>query len=422
MCKVQLGSAIRGRAPAATALLLSIPFLWLSFAALPLQAQTYTVLHAFTGNGDGSIPEAVMTLDKAGNLYGTTANGGAFAKGTVFEFNAEGKETILHNFWAGDGLFPDGLIRDQAGTFYGTAGQGGTPEGGECEYGCGAVFKLDKAGKESVLYAFTGNADGSSPGGGLVRDEAGTLYGVTWGGGDGYDSYGCGVVFKLDAHGKETVLYTFSRTSYGCASSTGGLVQDNAGNLYGSARQGAYGAGFVFKLNPAGQMTVLYNFTGGADGGWPQAPLLRDAGGNLYGAAAGGGDLSLCKNGCGVVFKLDPTGNESVLYAFKGSPDGFEPNGGLVRDKAGSFYGTTWLGGSTECTQYGDQGCGTIFELDTSGNETVLYSFTGGNDGDNPSVGLTIDGSGNLYGTTPEGGDSSCDQGYGCGVVFKLEP
>jgi uncharacterized repeat protein (TIGR03803 family) len=425
MGRVQPRSRITGCASAAawSALLLAIQLLWLIFATPSLQAQTFTVLHTFTGKGDGEFPIAGLLRGNAGSFYGTTDFGGSFDRGTVFEIAAHGKETILHSFWGGDGTGPGALIRDRTGSFYGITAEGGTPEGGACIHGCGAVFKLDKAGKESVLYAFTGGADGSDPEGALVRDEEGNLYGTTALGGKQHCDYsgdGCGIVFKVDKNGKETVLHTFAGPPDG-EQPNAGLVRDKAGNLYGTTVYGGastacgYGCGTVFKVDPKGNETVLYSFAGGADGSGPGAPLFLDGGGNIYGTAGGGG--SPCN--CGVVFKLDTTGSETVLYAFKGSPDGAHPQGGLLRGKSGSLYGVTYDGGSANCSGYG---CGTVFKLDASGNETVLYNFTGGNDGEYPNGSLITDSSGNLYGTTYQGGDSSCHRGYSCGVVFKLTP
>ena len=416
VCKVQFRGRIRGCAAAATssALLLAVQLLWLLFTAASAHGQTFTVLHTFTGKGDGKWPYAGVMRDASSNLYGTTTGGGSFDFGTVFKINAQGKETILHSFWGGDGVWPEaGLVRDHAGNFYGTTWNGGKREQGGCLHGCGAVFKLDSTGKETVLYAFTAGTDGGEPQAGLVADQHGYLYGTAVEGGDLQCDYGwgCGVVFRVDQQGKESVLYAFASTSDGWLVN-GDLIRDSAGNLYGVTNAGGtYYDGTVFKVDSAGKETVLYNFPGGASGMYPVGPLVRDPQGNLYGVASTGGDKSCF---CGVVFKLDTSGNETPLYAFKGNPDGVYPYAGLIRDDLGNLYGTTSQGGT---------GGGTVYKVDMNGNETVLYSFTGAGDGGYPISVLARDSSGNLYGTAYTGGDSSCGyRGRGCGVVFKLTP
>jgi uncharacterized repeat protein (TIGR03803 family) len=422
--KVQVRGSISGvfgrsaRAALVLAILLALPLI----AAPPAWAQTFTVLHKFTGQAGGTQPPAGVVVDARGNLYGVTELGGSFNFGSVFKLDPNGKETVLHSFLGGDGLSPAApLIWGPHGALYGTTFEGGTPEGGGCEHGCGAVFVADKTGKETVLYGFTGGADGGRPNATLIRDAAGDLYGTTEMGGDMscfFVGPGCGVVFKLDTAGKQTVLYRFTAGTDG--GGPGSLVLDRAGNLYGTTGYGgdlncgnSHGCGTVFKLDKAGgKFTVLYSFAGKTDGGRPSGSLVRDAAGNLYGTTSNGGDLNCqAPYGCGTVFKLDKTGTETVLYSFTGFNDGTSPDT-LISDQAGNFYGTT-LGGGTE-------GSGSVFKLDASGSHTVLHSFRG-TDGKSPN-GLIMDGAGNLYGTTSEGGDLSCSNRYGCGVVFKLTP
>lgn len=312
--------------------------------------------------------------DEAGNLYGTTYAGGgpSFPGGTVFKLDRAGKETVLYNFASpADGQNPNaGVIRDEEGNLYGTTAGGGA-------YDRGTVFKLDRAGIETVVYSFSAGTDGGVPEAGLIRDEEGNLYGTTLAGGDlsGCSGAGCGVVFKVDCAGSET---------------------------------------------------VLYRFTGGADGARPFAALIRDEEANLYGTTSNGGEgfsSPVCAPfGCGVVFKLDRAGKETVLYAFTGGKDGANPYAPLLR-RGGNLYGTTLYGGNQDafCSGY----CGVVFKLDRTGKETVLYTFTGTTDGANPYAGLIGDEEGNLYGTTGYGGDlantqAPCD-GAGCGVVFKLK-
>jgi uncharacterized repeat protein (TIGR03803 family) len=389
------------------------------------EGRIFKVLYSFRGGADGYYPYDGLTQDAAGNLYGTTAYGGTGCNGlgcgVVFKVDKTGKETLLHRFTGtvtgtgGDGEEPlAGLVRDANGNLYGTTAWGGNPN---CNFGsgCGVVFKLDKAGKETVLYSFTGfteGSDGENPEAGLVRDAAGNLYGTTRWGGSGVCEYGCGVVFKLDKTGKETVLYSFTGTGGDGASPLAGLVRDVNGNLYGTTwLGGTSNYGTVFKVDKTGKETVLHSFTGGADGGWPQLGyLVRDAAGNLYGTTWLGGDLSCRRSfGCGVVFKLGKTGKETVLYSFTGTGgDGENPIAGLVRDAKGNLYGTTGGGGA--------YGYGTVFKLDKTGKETVLHSFDPQTDGGWPNAGLIGDAAGNLYGTANLGG------AYGYGTVYKLTP
>ena len=380
------------------------------FAALAIpprlaaQRQTYTVLHSFAGPPtDGSNPFDFGSLvrDSAGNLYGTAFAGGASNNGVVFKLDDHTrKQTVLHSFTGSptDGAAPAaGLIRDKAGNLYGTTTSGGTT-------GYGVVFKVDPSGMETVLYSFTGGADGANPQAGLARDSAGNLYGTTSSGG----TSGNGVGFTLDPTGKETVIYSFTGGANG-ALPYARLVRDLAGNLYGTTISGGTtGNGVVFKLDPTGNETVLYSFTGGTDGRAPVAGLVRDPAGNLYGTTTIGGDLSAFGGlGCGVVFKLDSTGKETVLYSFTGGADGCQPFAGLVRDAAGNLYGATESGGNSNF--------GVVFKLDITGKETVLHTFTGP-DGLQVDAGLVRDAKGNLYGTTVGSGAS------GYGVVFKLTP
>lgn len=382
------------------------------------QAQTYRVLYRFAGRDDGGFPLGGVIKDAKGNLYGTTYFGGAFNFGVVFKLDTSGRETVLHTFAGADGMWPTGSpIRDSDGSLYGTTTDGGMSEGGECVHGCGTVFKVDSTGKESVLYAFTGGADGRNPEAGLVRDAAGNLYGTTSTGGDlSCRTYhpGCGVVFEVDTAGKETVLHAFTDADGDYPVS--GLIRDKAGNLYGVTYDGgASDKGVVFEVDPSGNETVLYSFAGTTDGGLPSGRLARDAAGNLYGVASVGGDSSCYseENGCGVVFKLSEAGEETVLYAFPSYGGGF-PGGGLIRDAAGNLYGTTDSGCYAPC--------GTVFELEKNGKERGLHSFVGSGGG-TPHGGLILDEAGHLYGTTEQGGNSKgrCTN-EGCGVVFKLTP
>jgi uncharacterized repeat protein (TIGR03803 family) len=313
--------------------------------------------------------------------------------------------TVLHAFTGSDGAFPiSGVLRDAAGNLYGTTSAGGQVTCSNVSDLCGVVFKLDTIGKETVLHSFTGKADGAHPAFGSVLRNAGNVYGTTFAGGStNCPNGGCGVVFKLSPTGTETVLHRFTGGLDG-ANPLAALIRDNAGNLYGTTQSGgAFHRGVVFKLDMSAKQTVLHNFTGGADGSAPAAGggLVRDSAGNLYGTTNGGGGSTICADGCGIVFKLAPTGTETVLHRFRGGADGAHPAAGLVRDSAGNLYGITASGGGLGC---GGQGCGIIFRLDATGKETVLHRFTAGKDGAGPDGGLVRDSAGTLYGTAQNGG------------------
>ena len=400
--------------------------------AHPAAAQSFSLLHSFSGmNGaDGSAPFDGLIVDSSGNFYGTTFNGGTFGFGTVYELPAEGGEKVLYNFTGGnDGANPAGsLILDGAGNLYGTTTSGG-PKSCYFNIGCGVVFKLSPQGTETILYTFTGQGDGGVPLAGLIRDARGNLYGTASQGGQvgTLCSVGCGVVFKLNPAGQETVLHTFTGPPDG-ANPLAPLVQDSAGNLYGTTELGGagcyghisvYGCGTVFKLGRQGHETILYSFTQSTDGGSPQAGLVLDPGGNLYGTTTNGGDNSFCKLGngfgCGVVFKVDPLGNETVLYGFPSGTAGAVPFASLVRDAKGNLYGTTAVGGSFSGIYA--YGCGVVFKLTPSGYETVLHSFQL-TDGCGPLGNLLVN-KGYLYGTASGGG---VDGAASLGVVFQLRP
>jgi uncharacterized repeat protein (TIGR03803 family) len=323
--------------------------------------------------------------------------------------------TVLYNFagphirW--DGAYPaGGLVQDAAGNFYGTTSSGGVPTK-KCGY-CGTVFKLDTAGNETVLHSFGKPGDGAMPQAGLIQDASGNLYGTTQKGG----AYNFGTVFKVDTTGKETVLYSFAGGADG-EYPLAALVGDGVGNVYGTTVGGGTstacggGCGTVFKLTPTTsgywKETLLHSFGGGEDGANPTAGLIQDAAGNLYGTTEYGGSSNV-----GTVFKLDTTGSETVLYSFAGGADGAYPYANLVRDTEGNFYGTTIYGGGSKACVLDT--CGTVFKLDATGTETVVHAFNQV-DGWNPIAGLIRDVAGNLYGTTRQGGPSEA------GTVFKVD-
>ena len=364
------------------------------------QAQTFTTL----ANVSGGLSHSGLVQDLAGNLYGTTSFGGSEGFGTVFKVDTTGTVTVLHTFTAGaDGAFPIGnLVLDAAGNLYGTTTISYSPPGS------GTVFKLDPTGTLTVLYNFTGGADGGQPGG-LVSDPAGNLYGTASSGGitvGPYCASGCGTVFKVAPSGIETTMYSFTGQAGDGAVPTGNLALDAAGNIYGTTC--ACGPpGKIFKVDPAGTETIVYSSPGYS--GEPTGDLVLDAADNIYFPKTSG---SRCTTVCGgSVNKLDSAGVATTLHGFAGSPDGRTPYR-LVLGQSGNVFGTTFEGGTGSCTTGNPPvqvGCGTIFEIDGAGNETVLYSFTGQADGKSPTASLIVDAAGSLYGTTSS-------------TVFKFSP
>jgi uncharacterized repeat protein (TIGR03803 family) len=311
-----------------------------------------SVLYSFAGGSDGSKPEARLVRDGSGNFYGTTNLGGPADQGTVFKLAPDGTETVLHAFTGGsDGGYPQAnLLRDKAGDLYGTAVSGGTGCSGS---GCGTIFEVAADGTFTTLHSFTGGDDGSFPMSGLIADRKGNLYGTADVGG----AHGFGTVFRLSVHGAFKVLYAFAGGNDG-ANSQAGLIWDSAGNLYGTTRGGGgskacgdYGCGTIFKLAPDGTESVLYAFTGVGDGGEPYGGVTADSSGNLYGTTITGGN----SQGLGVVFELRSGGTFKVLHTFQGTSDGAWPEAGVVLDEAGSVYGTAY--------GEGPDGWGTVFKV-----------------------------------------------------------
>jgi uncharacterized repeat protein (TIGR03803 family) len=399
--------------------------LLLALAIVPTQAQArkFKVLHTFHGK-DGAGPVGVLVRDAAGNIYGTTGGGGTGkctqeGCGTAFKLSSAGKQVWLHSFQGLNGHGPyAGLLRDASGDLFGGDTNCVPPQG------CGTVFKLDKTGKEKVLHKFTGVPDGYFPESLLVSDKTGNIYGTTYDG--GADSQGAVFKIDTAGTETILHSFTGPPEGGGDgAFSYEGVIRDTAGNLYGvTAKGGASGAGVVYELDTTGKETLLYSFSGGADGGDPDSVLLLHKG-NLYGTTANGG-TGCGGTGCGVVFRLSPqeggSWSETVLYTFcsvANCTDGEEPiSGPLVMDSAGNIYGTTYFGGDMNLC---GGSCGVVFKLDRAGKETVLHTFTGGTDGAFPFAGLIMDGRGNLYGTT-QGGGATCYTSYTCGVVFELTP
>ena len=333
-----------------------------------VQAQTFKVLFNFTGSADGESPYGSLVRDTEGNLYGTTEAGGASGAGTVFKVDKSGTHTVLYSFKGGsDGANPYvGVIRDAAGNLYGTTANGGAS-------GLGTVFKLTKTGKEKVLYSFAGGSDGCYPYGGLLRDAAGNLYGTT----EVCGASGVGTVFKLTNTGKETVLHSFAGgSSDGEFPSFTSLLMDTSGNLYGVAEQGGTdNLGVVYKLSKSGKLKVLHSFAGGtSDGCDVFGTPFMDAEGNLYGTANACGSAHV-----GIVWKVSQKGKETVLHTFTaGSSDGAEPIAGVIMDANGNLYGDTYQGGSANLgTVYKLNKNGTLTLLHTFTGSDGDYPYSG---------------------------------------------
>jgi uncharacterized repeat protein (TIGR03803 family) len=357
-----------------------------------------TVLHSFQGGtNDGSGPSA-LTLGSDGNIYGTTHEGGAHNGGTFFRMSPSGVVTLIYSFGGTttDAVEPQGaLVQDADGNWYGTAPVGGANL-------IGAVFKVTSAGVESVLYSFGSTpGDGASPQS-IIMGSDGSFYGIT--GASPAGSAGTGTVFKLTPAGDATVLHSFQGGPADGSQPLGGLIQGSDGNFYGTTVfGGANNFGTVYRITPDGTESVLYSFGGGAlDLGLPNGQLVQGLDGHFYGAAGGG------TSGRGAVYEITPAGAVTVLYNFGSNPDdGESPEGPLIQDLNGNFYGTTLFG-----TGYYT---GTVYKITAGGIGTVLYAFGTNADGEGPRN--IIRGSdGNLYGITCPGGP------YDGGIVFRITP
>jgi hypothetical protein len=405
--------------------------------ALSAQAQTENVLYDFTGHSDGSDPLAGLAMDSAGNLYGT-------AGFTVFELSPEAGGVWSFNpiFRLTQGRLPESpLLLDASGNLYGATFEGGTSGGCNNGEGCGIVFELTQTGgvwSETVLYNFTGGSDGDSPIGNLAMDAAGNLYGTASNGGDfscSRSGLGCGVVFELSNTGSawvESVIHTFTDKNDG-ALPMGGVTLDAAGNVYGTASRGGnikdcpagqvVGCGVVFKFTPSSSgwtEQVLHAFTENNNGYYPQATVTFDPAGNIYGTTMTGGG----------VYKLTPTTTGPWKYSvlkILSNKVGASPMAGVTLDSAGNVYGTTDFGGDVSAPKCDTNGCGVVFKLTPTASgpwtETAMHIFKGGADGRYPVYsGVVLDSSGNLYGTTEEGGALAECSGAGCGLVYQIVP
>jgi hypothetical protein len=439
--------------------------LFIAFTMLVLTANASAewkekVLYSFQGGSDGLTPAGGVVFDKAGNLYGVTNEGGTTCPapgcGTVFQLTPPTQkggpwtETILYDFNGNGGSIPvGGAIIDGNGNLYGTTAYGGS---GTCllfgdNVGCGVVYELSppvqKGGQwtYTVLYNFQGGKDGLFPWGDLALDAVGNLYGATqFGGGKGttcnqYFDGNCGTVFRLNPPkqkgGKwtERILHSFAGGTDG-ATPNGGLVFDSKGTLYGSTFIGGYncphhsgqGCGTVFELKPpvgkdgVWKEKLMHVFQNGSDGAQPSSGVILGANGSVYGAA------QLGATGGGVVFKLKAVKGgrwmEAIVYGFSG---GYSYSPAVaVFDKSGNLYGTTNVGP-------GQSLAGSVFRLRPprqnggSWSFNILHGFTGVPDAALPNVYLVFDKTGNLYGTSTQGGTGPCNN-FGCGAVFEVEP
>jgi uncharacterized repeat protein (TIGR03803 family) len=380
----------------------------LAWAAMA-PAQTLTTLASFHGT-NGIWPTGNLIQGAGGTFYGATIYGGIndtdqcfLSCGVVFSVTHDGVLTVLHEFSATDGSAPNPpLVQTADGTLYGATAGGGNLA--NCYYGCGTIFKLAADGTFATLYSFS-YTDAADPNAGVILAADGNLYGTTNGGG----ANGCGTVFKMTLTGALTVLHNFNCGTDGVAPFST-LRQGVDGNFYGVAASGGlFDEGVVFKMTPAGALTVLHNFRG-KDGSWPIGQLVQMPDTNFYGVSLEGGNFDgpICgeNHGCGTIFRVTPTGTLTTLYDFVCPPhscsNGAEPYGGLVLGN-GCLYGTTWY-------LYG-----TIYRLSFGRTLTTLHTFDN-TDGLNPVGSLLFAADGILYGTTYNGGAD------GQGTVFSLSP
>jgi len=376
---------------ASTALTLFVIFLLGVVAAPAAQAQTFSTLYSFKSTPDGQTSMAGLIQDASGNLYGTTNYGGTSFAGVVFEVSASKKETVLYSFTGtADGAYPYApLLLDKAGNLYGTAYAGGASN-------VGVVFKVTASGTETVLYSFHGGtSDGCYPAGGLIADATGNFYGTT--SACGASNYG--TVFKLTAAGQETTLHSFvGGPNDGASPYYGRLALQSSGNIIGTTSMGgANELGTLFELTAAGKLTLLHSFAGGSkDGCYPYGTPAMDKSGNFYGTTEECGSADF-----GTVWKISAKGAETILHSFAGTKtDGGYPCAGVVMDTSGNLYGDAAVGGTA-------QG-GVLYELSKAGKLSLLHSFSSTTDA-TPFGSILRTPKGVIYGTTEGNGEA----GYG---------
>lgn len=403
------------------ALALAVTLVLIIAATPTAQAQTFSVIYAYAGNGGSAHAIAGLTLDRGGNLYGTTAWGGDYTPGTVYKLERSGSGFVYNElFYVGNGAkgdFPwDAPTIGPNGSLYVTMNGGGTG-------GHGTVLNVQPPAdicrstscpwNATDLYNFTDGSDGGNPQSGVIFDSHGNIYGAVVNGGSGY-----GTVYEMTPSGSGwsyQVIYSFTGGGDG-SNPDSPLIFDSAGNLYGEAMSGGlpgcqgFGCGTIFKLSPSGPgwtETTIYSFQDGSDGAEPSGGLIADSAGNLYGATPGSDS-----NPGGTVFELTPSGGNwtfNLIYDLPGAGPG--PTGGVARDSAGNLYGATWGDGA--------YGYGNVFKLTPSERGwifTSLHDFTNGSDGSNADAAPIVDGNGVLYGTTYNGGANSS------GVIYQVTP
>ncbi len=351
-----------------------------------------TVVHALApGSGDGAVPYGGLLAAADGSLYALTYIGGTNGLGAVLHIAADGTETVLHSFAGTDGANPHGaLIQGIDGAYYGVTAYGG-------DYNHGVVFRITSDGTETVLHSFGSGAGAQDPYGSLLLASDGNFYGLSVHGG----AYGLGTVFRIAGDGSETVLHSFGAGTDG-QTPFGSLIQGGDAQLYGMTTAGGdYGSGMAFAMTLAGAETVLHSFGAGNDGATPEGSLIQATDGNFYGLTRDGG-----ANGLGAAIRIASDGTEVVLYSFGSAGDGQNPFGDLLQGSDGNFYATTRSGGS--------QNDGAVVQLSSAGTESVVYSFTGGGDGDAPYGSLIERADGGLLGMTSDAGSG------GGGTVFLL--
>jgi uncharacterized repeat protein (TIGR03803 family) len=377
----------------------------------------FTPLYSFSNGADGGSPYAALVQGDNGDFYGTshgssTLYAGTNSIGTVFEVTPYGDLWTLYSFTNGtDGANPTaGLVLGTDGNFYGAAEAGGVIGWGGSigsmgrimpgTMGWGTIFTMTQDGEFTPLCEFPGESEGCNPGAGLIQATNGLLYGVTERGGTNDD----GTVFQMGWDGTVTPLYSFTAGADG-AVPLAALTEGSDGNFYGTSYEGGpSGVGAVFKLTPAGLLTVLHAFTNGIDGGHPMAALVQATGGNFYGTTTSGG----AKNGGGggTVFQITPAGVLTTLHAFTNGSDGTYPMAGLALGTDGQFYGAAESGGTNSN--------GTVFRMSPTGVLKTIYSFMGGADGATPAATLTLGPDGAFYGVCEEGGVNQY------GTVFRI--